>query len=184
METVADKRARVARPSYWPSLLKWLAAWALLYVLSILAYNASYGFTRDVLIHHLQVRPAAWMLQVTLPGQQVTCSAASISTAALRLDIMRGCDGVEAWLLLITALAVFPMPLAHRLRSMAYGTLLIFGLNLLRIVSIFHLVLRRPEWFELAHGLVWQSIMVLAAALFVLVRLSPDEARGGGGATS
>ena len=54
--------------------------------------------------------------------------------------------------------------------AIALGTLLIFGLNLIRIVTMLHLVVARPEWFEVAHGLVWQSIMVVSVALFVLVQ--------------
>ncbi len=176
MGTTTPGPGGVAAPTHWRKLMVWLVCWAALYVLSILAYNASYAFTRDVLIHHLQVRPAAWLLRLTLPDLPIAYTQSSIIAPGTHLEILRGCDGVEAWLLLVTALAVFPMALARRLRSMAYGTLLIFGLNLVRIVTLFHLVLRRPEWFEVAHGLVWQSIMVLAAALFVLVQLSPDEA--------
>lgn len=175
MGTSTPAPGGITTQTHWRPLLVWLGRWAGLYLLSILAYNASYAFTRDVLIHHFQVRPAAWLLQLTMPGKPISCTSSSILAPGLQLDILRGCDGVEAWLLLVTALAVFPMAAARRLRSMAYGTLLIFGLNLVRIVTLFHLVMKRPEWFEVAHGLVWQSIMVLAAVLFVLVQLSPDE---------
>ena len=183
MGTSTPAPGGITAQTHWRPLLVWLGRWAGLYLLSILAYNASYAFTRDVLIYHLQVRPAAWLLQLTLPGKSISCTTSSILATDLQLDILRGCDGVEAWLLLVTALAVFPMAVARRLRSIAYGTLLIFGLNLVRIVTLFHLVMKRPEWFEVAHGLVWQSIMVLAAVLFVLVQFSPEEPSPAAGST-
>jgi hypothetical protein len=33
---------------------------------------------------------------------------------------------------------------------------------------LFHLTLYEPAWFEVAHGMVWQSVMVLAATIFSL----------------
>lgn len=151
-------------------LLRWLALWLVLYVLSILAYNASYAFTRDVLIYHTQVRPAAWIASHTLSDRPVWHDRTSLLTPGVQLEIRRGCDGMEAWLMLVTALLVFPMSWRRRGRAIALGTLLIFGLNLIRIVTMLHLVVARPEWFEVAHGLVWQSIMVVSVALFVMVQ--------------
>lgn len=157
--------------------LRWLLVWAVGYAVALLLYNASYAFTRDLLIHHVQVRPAAWILRHTLPDIPVSCRVDRIEAPGLSLVILRGCDGVEVWLLLVTAFAVFPQPWRSRLAGIGYGTLLVFGLNLLRIVTMFHITLRKPDWFEVAHGLIWQSVMVLAVALFVLARLRPVEAQ-------
>lgn len=154
-----------------------LVGWSLLYAGSLLLYNASYDWTRDGLIFQLQVRPSAWLLEQTLPERSIIPVIDSIQTPGLTLEIRRGCDGVEAWLLLVTALVLFPMPWRRRVRSLVWGTVLIFSLNILRIVSLFHIALFRPGWFEIAHGLVWQSGMVLAAALFVLTWLEEPAPR-------
>lgn len=155
---------------------RWLLTWLLLYAASTVAYNASYAFTRRVLIFNAQVRPAAWIVALTLPGQTIGRGEEAIFAPGLRLEIRRGCDGMEAWLLLVTALVVFPMSWSRRARAMLSGTVLIFGLNLLRIVSMFHLVRWRPEWFDVVHGLIWQSVMVLSAGLFVLARFESAPA--------
>ena len=160
-------------------LRRWLLLWSALYVAGLLGYNSSYPHTQNLFIHQLQVRPAAWLLNLTRPEAQVTATKDRLQVPGLTLVVRRGCDGVEAWLLLVTALAAFPMPWRGRLRNMAYGTLLIYGLNLARIVTLFQLARTQPQWFDLAHGLVWQSIMVLAAAGFVLVRL-PTPGRTAG----
>ena len=160
--------------------MRWVALWLVLYATSLIGYNASYAFTRDVLVYHLQVRPATWIAALTLPGHPVWHDQTSLMTTGIAMEIRRGCDGVEAWLLLVTAFLVFPDSWRRRLRAILYGTALIFTLNLVRIVSMLHIVIARPEWFDLAHGLVWQSIMVLSAAVFVLVQL---EAKSGPGST-
>jgi exosortase/archaeosortase family protein len=73
-------------------------------------------------------------------------------------------------------LLVLPDPWRRRMRGLLLGTALIFVLNLMRIVTMFHIVIRRPEWFDLAHGLIWQSIMVLSAAVFVLWHVEGSRA--------
>ncbi|MCP5489481.1 MAG: hypothetical protein H7A43_12650, partial [Verrucomicrobia bacterium] len=70
-----------------------------------------------------------------------------------------------------------PMPWMRRWRSVAWGTVLIFGLNLLRIVSLFYVMMYWPAFMDLAHGLIWQSIMVLSACLFVLFQMNAPAAR-------
>jgi exosortase family protein XrtM len=153
-----------------------MALWLLLYAASLIGYNASYAFTRDVLIYHSQVRPATWIAARTLPDRPVWHDRTSLMTTGIVMEIRRGCDGVEAWLLLVTAFMVFPNSWRRRLRAILYGTVLIFTLNLIRIVSMLHIVIARPQWFDIAHGLVWQSIMVLSAAVFVLAQMefTPD----------
>jgi len=156
-------------------LILWVFLWILLFSASIVVYNKTYDFTQKVLMHNLQIRPAAWILQLTLPDENIQYSEARITSARVRLHVLRGCDGVEAWLLIVTALLVYPMPWRRRLRSLLYGTVLIFSLNLLRIISLFHVALRRPEWMDIAHGLIWQSVMVLAAFIFVLIWMEPGD---------
>jgi exosortase family protein XrtM len=148
---------------------RWLVVWLALYAGTSLLYNLTFERTRPVLVGQLQARPAAWLLGLTLPGATVTASPDGVRSGRVELRIMRGCDGVEAWLLMATAMVAFPVPWRRRLAGIGLGSLLVLGLNQVRIVSLFHLVRHRPEWFDVAHGLVWQSVMVVASALLVLV---------------
>ena len=143
-------------------LLLWLA----LFVALLSLYNYTYESIAAVAVHHLQVRPAAALLGWTLPAEAVRAVGPTLESTGVRMTLIRGCDGVEAWLLLFTALIAFPMPLRCRLTGLLWGTVMVFGLNLLRIVSLFHLVRVRPAWFETAHDLVWQSLMVAAIGCF------------------
>lgn len=129
-------------------------------------------------MHWLQVRPATRILSWTSPGSEVTADGITVVSSRVRLSLMRGCDGVEAWLILLSALLVFPMPWRHRLLGMASGSLLIFGLNVTRIVTLFRIAEDRPQWFDTAHGMVWQSIMVLAASLFAWIWIQAQSPAG------
>ena len=157
-----------------------LALWLLVYAASLTIYNYQYHRTQDVLIRRLQVNPSLAMLKWMLPGERLDATATSIRSATLEVQILRGCDGVEAWLLVVTALLVFPLPWSRRLQGILLGTALVWTLNIARIVSLFQIALRHPDWLDLAHGLIWQTIVVLAAAAFVLVWTAPRAQAGPG----
>ena len=156
-------------------LLCALLGWLVLYSASVTLYNVTYPVTREVMIHRMQVIPAYWILELTLPGVALHHGETTIRSPMLELNILRGCDGVEAWLLLVTALLVFPMPWRRRWSGVALGTLMIWSLNILRIVTLFHIGLKKMSWFDTAHGVVWQSLIVLAAAAFVLLWSDPGR---------
>lgn len=153
----------------WLRFVCRLVLWGALYVALVSVYNRTYDSISAVAIHHLQVRPAAVLIDWTLPAESVRADGASVVSPSCRMTLMRGCDGVEAWLLLATALIAFPMPIRRRATGILWGTALVFGLNLFRIVTLFHLVRIKPDWFDVAHGLVWQTLMVVAVGWFVWV---------------
>ena len=157
-------------------LLRSLVCWLLLYAALLTAYNGTYHLTREVLIGKLQVTPATFLLAWTLPGVDIRHDATSIHTPVLVLQILRGCDGVEAWAMLVAAMLVFPMPRRRRWQGLLWGTLLLLVANLARIVSLFHIAMIRMDWFDVAHGVIWQSVMVLLAGAFVLGWTNPRRA--------
>ena len=57
----------------------------------------------------------------------------------LRIPIVRGCNGVEAVIILVSAMLAFPAPWKHRLIGIGLGFLAIQALNLVRIISLFYL---------------------------------------------
>lgn len=140
--------------------------WLLLYTALLMAYNFTYQTTSRILIHQFQVAPAARILSWLNPAERISTEGVSISSPRVRLDLMRGCDGVEAWVILLAAMLVFPMPWRHRLAGVFWGSMVVFGLNLTRIVSLYQIALHRPQWFGVAHGPIWQTLMTVAAALF------------------
>ena len=153
-------------------LLGSLVAWLALYGLALAFYNALPHF-REAMIHRFQVVPSVWLLGRTMPGVPFQAAGISIGTSGLEVKIMSGCDGVEGWLLLVSAMLVFPMSWRRRWLGVVCGTGLVYGLNLVRIVSLVHIAVQKPEWMEAAHLVVWQSLVVLVVGAFVLVWLEP-----------
>jgi len=87
------------------------------------------------------------------------------------IEIVAGCNGVEAVLILVSAVLAFPAPWKHRLIGIGLGFVAIQALNLVRIISLFYLHEHAPVWFEWFHLYLWQALIILDALVFWLIWL-------------
>jgi exosortase H (IPTLxxWG-CTERM-specific) len=85
--------------------------------------------------------------------------------------IERGCNGVEALIILFAALFAFPAPLKNKIVGFAIGFVAIQGLNLVRIISLFYLGQWNQVAFEWFHLYLWQALIILDALVVWLVWL-------------
>jgi exosortase H (IPTLxxWG-CTERM-specific) len=87
------------------------------------------------------------------------------------IEIVAGCNGVEAVLILVSAVLAFPAPWRHKLIGIGIGFLAIQTLNLVRIISLYYLHEWNQVWFEWFHLYLWQALIVLDALVFWLIWL-------------
>ncbi len=87
------------------------------------------------------------------------------------VSIERGCNGIEAVIILVSAILAFPAPWKHKLYGLVFGFLAIQLLNVVRIVSLFYLGMWSPVWFKWFHEYLWQALIVLDALIVFLVWL-------------
>jgi exosortase H (IPTLxxWG-CTERM-specific) len=72
-----------------------------------------------------------------------------------------GCNGVEACLILTAAILAYPASWRLRLWGLVLGLLLVQGVNVLRVISLFYLVGVNAELFKFAHLYLWQALIML-----------------------
>ena len=94
----------------------------------------------------------------------------SISTG-FGVEIAPGCDGIEAVIILISAIVAFPSPWKHKLAGIGIGFVAIQSLNLVRIISLFYLGQWNKVWFDWFHLYLWQALIVLDALAVWLIWL-------------
>jgi exosortase H (IPTLxxWG-CTERM-specific) len=92
-------------------------------------------------------------------------------TSGFGVRIERGCNGVEAVIILFAAIFAFPAPLKHKFIGFAAGFLAIQALNLVRIISLFYLGQWNQIAFEWFHLYLWQALIILDALVVWLVWL-------------
>jgi exosortase H (IPTLxxWG-CTERM-specific) len=96
-------------------------------------------------------------------GQATTVSGSSIASARFSIDVARGCDAVEPAALFAAAVLAFPAPWRRKWPGLALGVLLLFALNLGRIVSLFLVGVYWPRLFHSLHADVWQVVFIVLA---------------------
>ena len=83
------------------------------------------------------------------------------------VDIRRGCDGVVATLLLVSACLAYPFTWKNRILGTLWGYALIFTLNLIRIVALFVVGSKgSAQTFDFFHTYVSQFVVIALTMVF------------------
>ena len=114
---------------------------------------------------------SVWIVGLFDPNAIAYGKILQSTTNGFAISIERGCNGVEAVIILVSAMLAFPAPWKHRLIGIGLGFLAIQALNLVRIISLFYLGQWNRVWFDWFHLYLWQALIVLDALIAFLVWL-------------
>ena len=117
-------------------------------------------------VHTLTARPAAALLGLLLPTAHVHADGLAVAGDGGRLNIINGCEGVEAVFLLAGALLAAPASWMARAQGLALGTVLVVAVNQLRVAVLFYAWCRSPAWFYVLHGTVTPIGLILVVAAY------------------
>jgi exosortase/archaeosortase family protein len=162
-----------AVPLRWSQVNRARARFALIFasvagvLLAIYSFPyAEHGFHEDLFAWYLAAyaRAAGAVIHLTDPTVQISGARIIGRTS---LVIAKNCDAMDVNLLLVAAIVAFPATWSRRLVGIGAGVAVLSLVNVMRIVSLYHLNARSPATFELMHGEVWPFVMVaLAVAAF------------------
>lgn len=122
---------------------------------------------------------SVWLIQLFDADATATGNVIRSASNGFAISIERGCNGLEAVIILVSAIIAFPAPWRYRLIGIGLGFLAIQAVNLVRIISLFYLGQWSQLWFEWFHLYLWQALIVLDALVVFLVwlRYMPRPAR-------
>lgn len=104
-------------------------------------------------------------------GGQAWVQGNVLTIPGFSVRILDLCNGVEATLLLWTAMLAFPAPWRYRLWGLLIGVLGVQALNLARIISLVYLGVWKPAWFHWVHWYVWDALILVDVLLIFLLWL-------------
>lgn len=113
-----------------------------------------------------------WLASLTgtlfsLAGLSVQASGTFLIHETFSVNIRKGCDGIVATMVLLSACVAFPSSWIHKVRGLIGGFLLIFILNLFRILVLFLLgVAGWMDAFNFVHTYVAQFAVIASAMVF------------------
>lgn len=121
------------------------------------------GFLADV---------CAWLMHAFDSGVVVHGNVVASADTGFAIAIERGCNGVEAVIILVAAMLAYPARWSERLIGVVVGFFCVQGVNLVRIISLYYLGNWNRQWFDWFHLYVWQALIVLDALVVFLIWLS------------
>jgi len=88
------------------------------------------------------------------------------------VSIEAGCNGVEAAIVLLSAIVAFPAKIIHKAIAVILGVTTIQILNIARIISLFYLGQWNMDLFSWVHLYLWPVLIMLDVLLVFLIYLN------------
>jgi exosortase family protein XrtM len=142
--------------------LKFAAGFALLYLLLALARET---LVDRILLEVLALRPSAWLVSM-LSSDPVRVVEASLVTPRARLNILAGCDGRDALLLILAAVLATPARFSWKLTGLVLGLVVVCTLNYARITALYFALRDSPALFDLFHAFLFPALVVAGLCMY------------------
>jgi exosortase family protein XrtM len=121
------------------------------------------------LVETLILKPTTALINVVTPAEHVQLIGRKlISARGATLNVTRGCEGIEMFLLLLAALLAFPASGRQRLQGLLWGSLIAYALSLTRLLLLYYTLTYRPGLWEALHGLILPLGPIVMLALYFM----------------
>ncbi len=104
-------------------------------------------------------------LALNLLSLKATASGTLLRVEGFSATIDDVCTGIFVVAIYLSAVLAFPSRAGEKLKGLLIGASVILILNMVRVVSLMYIGRYFPEFFETAHLLVWQSLIIFSALL-------------------
>jgi exosortase/archaeosortase family protein len=141
----------------------------LYFALLLGAFEASRGTALErFLVEDCILKPTIGLVHAVAPHEPIELVGRTITSPNSHLRITRGCEGVEIFLIFVSAIAAFPSSWRAKVRGLALGFLLSYLLSVTRLIAL-HFTLRYlPKAWEALHGLVLPLGPIIVVMLYFL----------------
>jgi exosortase/archaeosortase family protein len=121
---------------------------------------------------------------LNLIGTKTTAEGVVVRGPDYAVAVRRGCDPLEPIALFAAAVMAFPAPWRQRFAGLLIVSVFLFGLNLVRVVSLYLLGLHKSSLLESFHLVWWPALFIACSLLLWIVWLRwVQRSRSGSGPT-
>jgi len=96
-----------------------------------------------------------------LGGMPVTVQDRYVSAPRLAVEIIEECTGLYEIIIFIAAVLAYPATRREKIIGVAGGIILLYLLNIARMVFLVVVGNARPDWFDFFHVYFWQATLIL-----------------------
>ena len=112
------------------------------------------------------------LINILMPEEKTVSQNEYIRSGSFKLQIARGCEGMEGIIILIAAILAFPAGIRSKILGLMGGIIVLYGLNLFRIAGLYYILKYKPVWFDLMHIYVGQTVIIFMAVIYFIAWLN------------
>ena len=98
---------------------------------------------------------------LNLLGEPATAHGAMVSSPDFSFKVIPECTSIVFSGIFACAVLAWPCQLRDKLIGIAFGAVMLFLLNLVRLITLFYIGAHFPRFLNPAHFFGWQALMVL-----------------------
>jgi exosortase family protein XrtM len=146
---------------------------AIVFLLAFCILQYTYMSSRGSLMEHLvidvaTVSPSVELINFIDSSRNAIAQGNRILAPKGSISVLNGCEGTETLFLLSAAIIAFRTSWMKKLKGMLLGVSLIYCLNQARIVALFFSAQESRKWFDILHGYIAPSLIIVMSSLFFL----------------
>ena len=128
---------------------------SLFYLLSGLGYFDKITFG----LATLGVKSSEFILKTQVDG--INFEGNTITFNHFRVNVNAGCDGLEIIILFIIAVLSFPVPYIKKIPAIILGSIILFLINLIRILALFYIGYNFNDKLDLFHNDIFPLMIII-----------------------
>jgi exosortase/archaeosortase family protein len=102
-------------------------------------------------------------------GISVEVSGNQVLSDTIAFQIVAECTSLAPFAIFVAAIIAYPATPLRKIQGILLGFVALSAVNLVRITSLLYIGTTFHEALDVAHLLVWQSVMVIISVMFWLV---------------
>ncbi|MEA2099882.1 MAG: archaeosortase/exosortase family protein [Campylobacterota bacterium] len=141
------------------------------YLLNIIVLFLLFSYQKSVdlqLIYTSAINPIVTYF-INMLGIEAISVGIDILLPSSTLQVIFGCNGLEALLIFIAGILAFKARLKDKLKYLGQGILLISIINIFRLVILAYVIEYHNYYFDLMHDYVTQDMMIFLAIILFLI---------------
>ncbi|HXJ80392.1 MAG TPA: exosortase H [Candidatus Methylomirabilis sp.] len=141
-------------------------------VYSVVAFTVLYGL-QDQVVEPF-TRGIAWITYKLMRafGTPVSLNGVTLSVPNFSVLIRNNCNAAYEMGLYTAATLAYPAPLIRRTSGILFAVVVLYVVNLIRVMSLVYMGYLFPGFFDAAHVYVWQVLFLVAVAALWLSWIS------------
>ncbi len=120
----------------------------------------------------MTAKPVFAIIKLLTPSEQAVLNGTLLTSPNVNFEIVRGCEGMEGMLLMISAMCAFRISWSDKLKGILLGVAFLYTFNLLRIVGLYYLMTYNVSLFNFVHLYIGQSITIILVSVFFILWIS------------